>query len=45
MRNLDDLETMSVPQKYREIMTFWKYYSGQKVAPIPTLFGGRPRNG
>jgi hypothetical protein len=30
---------MAVPLKYREMMTFWKYYSGQKAAPIPTLFG------
>jgi hypothetical protein len=32
------METMSIPQKYRQIMTFWKYYSGEKVAPIPTIF-------
>ena len=32
---------MSVPQKYRELMTFWKYYSGAAVAPIPTLFSER----
>lgn len=38
VRNLDDLETMSVPPKYRSMMTFWKYYSGQKVAPVPTIF-------
>jgi hypothetical protein len=38
VRNLDDLETMSCPVKYRHIMTFWKYYSGQAVAPVPTLF-------
>lgn len=38
MRNLDDMETMSIPLKYRQIMTFWKYYSGEKVAPIPTIF-------
>lgn len=38
VRNLDDLETMAVPQKYRQIMTFYKYYSGEAVAPVPTLF-------
>lgn len=38
VRNLDDMETMSIPQKYRQIMTFYKYYSGEKVAPIPTIF-------
>ncbi|KAF8060563.1 DBR1 [Scenedesmus sp. PABB004] len=40
VRNLDDLETMSVPVKYRQLMTFWKYYSGAAVAPVPTLFIG-----
>jgi hypothetical protein len=38
VRNLDDLETMSVPVKYRQIMTFYKYYKGERQAPIPTLF-------
>jgi hypothetical protein len=38
VRNLDDMETMSIPQKYRQIMTFYKYYSGEKAAPIPTIF-------
>lgn len=38
VRNLDDMETMSIPLKYRKIMTFYKYYSGEKVAPIPTIF-------
>ena len=39
MRNLDDLETMACPPKYRAMQTFWKYYSGQAKAPYPTLFG------
>jgi lariat debranching enzyme len=38
VRNADDLQTMAVPDKYREIMTFYKYYSGEKVAPYPTIF-------
>lgn len=38
IRNLDDLETMAVPQKFRQMMTFYKYYSGEAVAPVPTLF-------
>lgn len=38
VRNLDDLETMSVPVKYRHIMTFYKYYKGEANAPIPTIF-------
>jgi lariat debranching enzyme len=32
------METMSIPVKFRDIMTFYKYYSGEKVAPVPTLF-------
>jgi lariat debranching enzyme len=31
---------MSVPDKYKELGTFYKYYSGEKTAPIPTLFIG-----
>jgi lariat debranching enzyme len=40
VRNLDDLECMSVPNKYKELGTFYKYYSGEAVAPYPTLFIG-----
>jgi lariat debranching enzyme len=40
MRNLDDMETMACPPKYRQMGTFYKYYSGEKVAPYPTLFIG-----
>ncbi len=35
---MDDLETMACPPKYRELNTFYKYYSGEAQAPIPTLF-------
>jgi lariat debranching enzyme len=38
VRNLDDLECMACPPKYRHLGTFWKYYAGIKVAPYPTLF-------
>ena len=31
---------MAVPPKYREMGTFYKYYSGEKKAPILTLFIG-----
>lgn len=41
MRNLDDMETMACPPKYRQMGTFYKYYSGEKVAPYPTLFSKR----
>lgn len=40
VRNLDDLECMACPRKYRELQTFYKYYSGEKKAPVPTLFIG-----
>ena len=34
------MQTLAVPEKYREIGTFWRYYSGQAKAPIPTIFIG-----
>ncbi|CAN0918001.1 Lariat debranching enzyme [Linum grandiflorum] len=40
VRNERDLQSLSVPPKYREMKSFWKYYSGQEVAPIPTIFIG-----
>ncbi|KAL1516896.1 hypothetical protein ABEB36_000732 [Hypothenemus hampei] len=39
-RNLADLRCMAVPAKYRKICTFHKYYSGEKKAPILTIFIG-----
>lgn len=40
-RNLYDLECMAVPQKFKKICSFYKYYSGEKKAPILTvLIGG-----
>lgn len=29
-----------MPPKYREMKSFWKYYSGREVAPVPTIFIG-----
>ena len=40
VRNTSDLATMAVPQKYRHLKTFWKYYAGVKVAPVLTVFIG-----
>ncbi|PSC75631.1 lariat debranching enzyme [Micractinium conductrix] len=40
VRNMDDLECMACPPKYRHIATFWKYYSGQVETPYPTIFIG-----
>jgi lariat debranching enzyme len=31
---------MAVPPKYRHIQTFYKYYSGEKTAPMLTIFIG-----
>eukprot|EP00892_Ulva_mutabilis_P005651 jgi/Ulvmu1/3458/UM016_0078.1 len=40
MRNVDDLHCFSAPPKYRAMKDFHKYYSGDKTAPVPTLFVG-----
>ncbi|XP_045495943.1 lariat debranching enzyme [Colias croceus] len=40
VRNNGDLRAMAVPEKYQNICTFHKYYSGEKVAPILTIFIG-----
>jgi lariat debranching enzyme len=40
VRNMDDLECMACPAKFKQLGSFYKYYSGEKVAPYPTLFIG-----
>ncbi|KAL6963306.1 lariat debranching enzyme [Sarracenia purpurea var. burkii] len=40
VRNEKDLESLNVKPKYRSMNSFWKYYSGEKVAPFPTIFIG-----
>ncbi|CAJ0593293.1 unnamed protein product [Cylicocyclus nassatus] len=40
VRNYGDLHHMHVNEKYRSIQTFYKYYSGEKTAPILTIFVG-----
>lgn len=40
VRNLTDLQIMSCPVKYRRLGDFADYYSGKRVAPIPTIFIG-----
>jgi lariat debranching enzyme len=40
IRNEADMYCMAVPDKYREIGSFWKYYSGIEKAPYPTVFIG-----
>ncbi|XP_065211972.1 lariat debranching enzyme B isoform X1 [Planococcus citri] len=39
-RNESDLQCMAVPPKYRSMGSFYKYYSGEKQAPVLTLFIG-----
>lgn len=40
VRNEGDLSCMAVPPKYRHMETFYKYYSGEKKAPVLTVFIG-----
>ncbi|XP_035221989.1 lariat debranching enzyme-like isoform X2 [Stegodyphus dumicola] len=40
VRNPADLHCMAVPPKYRKLNTFYKYYSGAKIAPVLTIFIG-----
>ncbi|XP_071792236.1 lariat debranching enzyme A-like [Asterias amurensis] len=40
VRNESDLECMAVPKKFRQINSFYKYYSGEKKAPVLTLVIG-----
>ncbi len=39
-RNLADLQCMACPDKYKFMCSFYKYYSGEKKAPILTIFIG-----
>ena len=40
VRNAADLAGMACPPKYRSMHDFHKYYSGEKVAPVLTIFIG-----
>lgn len=40
VRNESDLCCMAVPPKYRHMETFYKYYCGEKKAPVLTIFIG-----
>ncbi|XP_040942747.1 uncharacterized protein [Gossypium hirsutum] len=40
VRNGKDMDSLNVATKYREMKSFWIYYLGQEVAPIPTIFIG-----
>ena len=34
MRNQADLACLACPPKYRDMQTFYKYYKGEKTAPV-----------
>jgi hypothetical protein len=40
VRNYSDLKAMACPEKYRKLNTFYKYYAGEAVAPVLTIFIG-----
>lgn len=40
VRKESDLDSMSVPPKYRKLGSFHKYFNGELTAPIPTVFIG-----
>ncbi|KAH7886925.1 lariat debranching enzyme, C-terminal domain-containing protein [Phlebopus sp. FC_14] len=40
VRNYRDLQCMAVPQKYRQLGDFYKYYTGEKTAPVLTIVIG-----
>ncbi|XP_057339756.1 lariat debranching enzyme [Microplitis mediator] len=40
VRNNEDLNSMAVPNKYKDLCSFHKYYSGEKLAPVLTIFIG-----
>lgn len=40
VRNDADLTCMACPEHYRDMRSFWKYYSGEAVATVPTIFVG-----
>uniref|UniRef100_A0A0R3RI90 DBR1 domain-containing protein n=1 Tax=Elaeophora elaphi TaxID=1147741 RepID=A0A0R3RI90_9BILA len=40
VRNCGDLKHMHVPEKYRHLQSFHRYYSGEAEAPILTIFVG-----
>ncbi|KAI0039576.1 DBR1-domain-containing protein [Auriscalpium vulgare] len=40
MRNRRDVETMAAPQRYRRLGEFYKFYTGEATAPLPTIVIG-----
>ena len=40
IRNTNDLQSIAVPDKYKNLGDFHEYYNGIKIAPITTIFIG-----
>ncbi|CAA7393707.1 unnamed protein product [Spirodela intermedia] len=40
VRYQSDLNSLNVKPNYRKMNSFWKYYSGEEIAPYPTIFIG-----
>lgn len=40
MRDSNDLNALSVPNKYRSLNSFIGYFNGSKLAPVKTIFIG-----
>lgn len=40
VRDILDLECLAVPLKYRKLNSFHQYVTGEKVAPVTTIFVG-----
>ncbi|CAD8043441.1 unnamed protein product [Paramecium primaurelia] len=40
IRNKNDMYNMACPKKYLEMGSFYKYYTGEKIAPCLTIFIG-----
>ncbi|PWN53583.1 hypothetical protein IE53DRAFT_309976 [Violaceomyces palustris] len=40
LRNMSDLDCIAVPDKFKQIGGFQRYYSGEKIAPVLTLVIG-----
>lgn len=40
VRDIFDLQCLAVPEKYRKLNTFHQYVTGEKIAPVTTIFIG-----
>ncbi|MES1921057.1 lariat debranching enzyme, partial [Bonamia ostreae] len=40
IRNKEELRTMACPEKYRNMESYYKYYNGEKKAPVMTIVIG-----